>query len=161
MYSSGVAGEFVLAMPQFTVASEGPSGAARIVLKSGTQILAQVSDSPNPPSVTLISPNGGENWSGEKECGCEIFQHVSLLSLPGAYFSLNFMTICTASQITPRIGRRSDAPCDTSASEGSHHGDATAPVAMTVVVRSNIGSKSPAPISRGPWGRQETRLHWP
>lgn len=40
-----------------------PSGVARIVLKKGNQELAVQTVSPHTPVVTVLSPNGGENWS--------------------------------------------------------------------------------------------------
>jgi hypothetical protein len=38
--------------------------AARIVLKRGNETLATIAASDNPPTVQVLSPNGGENWSG-------------------------------------------------------------------------------------------------
>jgi len=40
-----------------------PDGVARIVLKQGAIILTSQVVSPNAPDVTVLSPNGGENWS--------------------------------------------------------------------------------------------------
>ena len=40
-----------------------PPGVARIVLKKGSQELAVRSVSANAPSITVLSPNGGETWA--------------------------------------------------------------------------------------------------
>jgi hypothetical protein len=40
------------------------TGAARILLKRERQILDVLTVSDNPPTVTVLSPNGGESWSG-------------------------------------------------------------------------------------------------
>lgn len=42
------------------------SGAAKIVLKKGSQVLNTITASASAPSVTLTAPNGGENWSGSQ-----------------------------------------------------------------------------------------------
>jgi hypothetical protein len=39
-------------------------GGAKIVLKKGETVLDSITASDNPPTVTVIDPNGGENWSG-------------------------------------------------------------------------------------------------
>lgn len=40
------------------------SGGARIVLKHNTQVLDTIVASAHPPTVSVVQPNGGENWSG-------------------------------------------------------------------------------------------------
>ncbi len=40
-----------------------PSGVARIVLRKGTQVLAERPVSAHAPVVTVLSPNGGESWA--------------------------------------------------------------------------------------------------
>lgn len=42
------------------------AGTARIILRHGQQILHEIVVSPQNPTVTLLSPNGGETWSGEE-----------------------------------------------------------------------------------------------
>jgi hypothetical protein len=39
-------------------------GASKIVLKHGDQILDVIAVSENPPTVTVLAPNGGESWDG-------------------------------------------------------------------------------------------------
>ena len=41
-----------------------PDGTTTVLLQYGTQLLAQQSASAHPPTVQVLSPNGGENWSG-------------------------------------------------------------------------------------------------
>lgn len=41
-------------------------GGEKILLKHGDSVLAEITQSPNAPTVSLVSPNGGESWSGEQ-----------------------------------------------------------------------------------------------
>ncbi len=49
----------------FSVVMAYPAGVTRIVLKKGTAELAVQTVSANAPTVTLDSPNGGENWAAD------------------------------------------------------------------------------------------------
>ncbi len=49
---------------QFAVALAYPASAVAVQLRRGAILIDEVRASPNPPFVQLLSPNGGENWSG-------------------------------------------------------------------------------------------------
>ncbi len=50
-------------MDGFSLMLPYPDGVARIVLKKGAQVLAQRPVSAHAPTVTVLSPNGGEAWN--------------------------------------------------------------------------------------------------
>lgn len=42
------------------------AGGTQVVLKHDTQVISSIVASANPPTVTIVAPNGGETWSGEQ-----------------------------------------------------------------------------------------------
>lgn len=51
---------------QFRFQLPEQSGTSKILLKKGDQVLDQIVVSDNPPTVTVLAPNGGEQWSGRQ-----------------------------------------------------------------------------------------------
>jgi hypothetical protein len=51
----------------FDVRIAFPSGTEAFLIKHQDLLLAEIPVSPNPPDITLLSPNGGENWGSNED----------------------------------------------------------------------------------------------
>ncbi len=47
----------------FVIARHYPTGLSRVALRRGSILLGEITASPNEPTVTVVSPNGGESWT--------------------------------------------------------------------------------------------------